>query len=226
MTLSRTRWLTAAVVAAGGAAACSRAPRESLRASPQPATAPGVLPAVARARGDSTRNPYTEADIRFMSGMIGHHAQAIVMAGWAPGHGAGASVRLLARRIINAQQDEIVTMQQWLRDLLQPVPEAHATGMTMHGAEPGMLMPGMLTEVHMHRLDEARGAEFDRLFLVFMIQHHRGAVSMVRDLLGTYGAAQDQTVFKLASDVNVDQTTEIARIERMLAALTLEGRSP
>ena len=157
-----------------------------------------------------------------MSAMIGHHAQAIVMARWAPTHNAGASVRTLAERIINAQQDEIATMQQWLRDRQQPVPAARAKGMTMmmNGVEHEMLMPGMLTEPQLKQLDQARGKEFDRLFLTFMIQHHRGAVSMVKDLFGSYGAAQDEIVFKFASDVNVDQTTEIARMEKMLAAFT------
>jgi uncharacterized protein (DUF305 family) len=89
----------------------------------------------------------------------------------------------------------------------------------MGGMEHEMLMPGMLTDDQMKQLDAARGPAFDRLFLTFMIQHHRGAVSMVKELLGTYGAAQDATVFKFATDVNVDQSTEIARMERMLAAL-------
>jgi uncharacterized protein (DUF305 family) len=157
--------------------------------------------------------------------MIGHHAQAIVMAGWAPTHGAGPSVRILCERIINSQQDEIATMQRWLRARGQPVPEARATGMkmTMNGTEHDMLMPGMLTQAQVDTLDQASGPEFDHLFLTFMIQHHRGAVSMVKDLFDTYGAAQDETVFKFASDVNVDQTTEIARMERMLAALAIEG---
>lgn len=156
--------------------------------------------------------------------MIGHHAQAIVLSGWAPTHGASHSVRTLAERIINAQQDEIITMQRWLRDRRQPVPDGKTMGMkmVMDGVEHVMLMPGMLTEAQMNQLDAARGPEFDRLFLIFMIQHHRGAVSMVKDLFDTYGAGQDETVFKFASDVNVDQTTEIARMARMLAALTLE----
>jgi uncharacterized protein (DUF305 family) len=152
--------------------------------------------------------------------MIGHHAQAIVMSGWAPTHGASSSVRILAERIINAQQDEIATMQRWLGDRQKPVPQVTDTGMgmTMAGGEQ-MLMPGMLTPDQMKQLDQAKGSEFDRRFLRFMIQHHRGAVSMVKDLFGTYGAGQDETVFKFASDVNVDQTTEIARMEKMLAVL-------
>ena len=178
---------------------------------------------IAKARVDSTRLPYTDADVEFMSHMIGHHAQAIAMSRWAPTHGASAAVLRLADRIINAQQDEIATMQRWLSDRLKPVPEANPNGMkmTMNGMTHMMLMPGMLTEEQMKQLDAARGPEFDRLFLTFMIQHHRGAVSMVKDLFGTYGAGQDETVFKFASDVNVDQTTEIARMEKMLAAITL-----
>jgi uncharacterized protein (DUF305 family) len=163
-----------------------------------------------------------------MSGMISHHAQAIAMAKWAPTHDASPSIRTLAGRVINAQQDEIVTMQRWLRDRRQPIPEASPMGMkmTMNGMEHVMLMPGMLTEAQMKQLDQAKGPEFDRLFLTFMIQHHNGAVSMVKELFGTYGAAQDETVFKFASDVNVDQTTEIARMQRMLVQLEIEKRTP
>jgi len=156
-----------------------------------------------------------------MSAMIGHHAQAIVMSRWAPSHGASSSVRILAERIINAQQDEIATMQRWLGDRQQPVPEAiPGMRMMMNGQEHVMLMPGMLTDAQMKELDSARGPVFDRLFLTYMIQHHRGAVSMVKDLFGSYGAAQDEVVFKFASDVNVDQSTEIARMQKMLTALT------
>ncbi len=200
--MNRAKIGVAALTTACTLAACGGGTRPSVQASP-------------------VRYPYTAADVYFMSGMISHHAQAIVMAGWAPTHGASPSVRTLCERIINAQTDEILTMQTWLRDRQQPVPEARATGMKMmmNGMEHEMLMPGMLTEEQMRQLDQARGTEFDRLFLLFMIQHHRGAVSMVKDLFGSYGAGQDETVFKFASDVNVDQTTEIARMEKMLAAL-------
>ncbi|HUE85958.1 MAG TPA: DUF305 domain-containing protein [Vicinamibacterales bacterium] len=190
--------------------------------------------AIARARADSIRHPYTEADVRFMSSMIGHHAQALEIAAWAPTHGASRSVQTLAARITSAQKDEIATMQQWLRDRQQPVPEARQAGMMTHPstgaahshAEHEMLMPGMLTEAQLTQLDGARGAEFDRLFLTFMIQHHRGAVSMVTQLFSSYGAGQDETVFKFASDVNVDQITEIERMERMLIDLMFESPSP
>jgi len=182
----------------------------------------------ARARADSARIPYVEADVSFMQGMISHHAQAIVMAKWAPTHGAMPAVLTLCNRIINAQTDEIAVMQTWLRDRHQMVPEAKPLPMKMkmNGMEMEMLMPGMLSDEQMKQLDAARGTEFDRLFLRFMIQHHSGAVSMVKDLFATDGAGQDQTVFKFASDVNVDQTTEIARMQKMLADIVLGIRSP
>jgi uncharacterized protein (DUF305 family) len=133
-------------------------------------------------------------------------------------------VRTLCERIINAQQDEILTMQTWLRDRNQSVPEAIGgpMKMMMNGKEQEMLMPGMLSAEQMHQLELAKGPDFDKLFLTDMIQHHRGAVSMVKDLFGTYGAGQDEIIFKFASDVNVDQTTEIARMERMLNSFALQ----
>jgi len=163
-----------------------------------------------------------------MTGMIGHHAQALVMAGWAQSHGAGPSVQTLAARIINGQQDEIATMQRWLKDRGQPVPDpTKPMQVSMHhtGGQ-GMLMPGMLTEAQMKELDQARGADFDRLFLTYMIQHHKGAVTMVNQLFGTEGAAREETTFKLANDVSVDQTTEIARMQRMLEGLQSSHGSP
>jgi uncharacterized protein (DUF305 family) len=146
------------------------------------------------------------------------------MSAWAPTHGASPSLRIMAERIINAQQDEIATMQTWLRDRRQGVPEAKPgpMKMKMNGMEHEMLMPGMLTDAQMHELDGAKGPEFDRLFLTYMIQHHRGAVSMVQQLFDTGGAAQDEVTFKLANDVSADQSSEIARMEKMLAALTPE----
>ena len=180
--------------------------------------------AAGSASGDTTTYRFTAADVHFMSAMIGHHAQAIVMAQMAPTHGASASLQTLAGRVINAQRDEIALMQQWLRERKQPVPEARPSGtkMTHGGVEHEMLMPGMLSEAQLKQLDQARGAEFDRLFLSFMIQHHQGAVTMVKELFSSQGAALDNTVFKIASDINVDQTTEIARMQKMLVALMTE----
>lgn len=224
MTGRRARGIIVAFLGATAIVGCSSATGGGAKMSVLPASVPRSSPAaIAQARADSVRHPYTEADVRFMSGMIGHHAQALVMAHWAPTHGASPGVRRLAERIINGQQDEIGTMQRWLADRQKPVPEANPAGMkhTMNGVEHVMLMPGMLTDAQMKELDQARGAEFDRRFLFFMIQHHRGAVSMVKELFDSYGAGQDETVFKFASDVNVDQSTEIARMEKMLVSLTL-----
>jgi uncharacterized protein (DUF305 family) len=222
---ARRMWMcVASVLAAAGCASSRAAANPNVAAAPSASeVADGEAAAIARARADSARYPYVQADIDFMSHMIAHHAQAIEMASMAPSHGAGASVQRLASRIINAQRDEIRTMQTWLRVRNQPVPEAKPgpMTMTMGGMTHEMLMPGMLTQEQMRALDAARGKEFDRLFLTGMIQHHRGAVEMVTTLFNTYGAAQDQLVFKLASDVQDDHRTEIAPMERMLAALTL-----
>lgn len=229
MTVRRARGDIAALICVIAIAGCSGATRGATQTPHQSERgATPDLSAIARARADSVRLPYTEADVHFMSAMIGHHAQALVMANWAPTHGASASLRTLAERIINSQHDEIATMQRWLRDRLKPVPEVRATGMKMmmNGVEHEMLMPGMLTDTQMKQLDQARGPEFDRLFLTFMIQHHRGAVTMVKELFDSYGAGQDETVFKFASDVNVDQSTEIERMQKMLVALTLGVESP
>jgi uncharacterized protein (DUF305 family) len=214
------------LLAIAAAAACATGTSTSTGgtpSAPSPASASQVaVSGPAKAKADSIRYPYTDADVHFMSSMIGHHAQAIDMSRLAPTRDASPAVRRLAERIINAQQDEIATMQQWLADRGKPVPEARAgpMKMKMDGMEHEMLMPGMLTDAQMKQLGQASGRQFDRLFLAFMIQHHRGAVSMVRALFDSYGAAQDETVFKFASDVNVDQATEIARMEGMLTALT------
>jgi uncharacterized protein (DUF305 family) len=205
-----------------------RGSQPEVRPAPEASAVHPDSAAIARAQADSARLPYTEADVHFMSAMISHHAQAIHMAEMAPTHAASAEVQRLAERIINAQQDEIATMQRWLRERRQPVPEPSILGhrMTMNGQEHVMLMPGMLTAEQLKALDQARGADFDWLFITSMIQHHRGAVEMVKQLFGTYGAGQDETVFKFASDVNVDQTTEINRMIKLLASLPGQGRSP
>jgi uncharacterized protein (DUF305 family) len=167
------------------------------------------------------RYPYSDADVDFMSGMIPHHAQAVIMAGWAPSHGARKDVAILCERIVVGQRDEIVLMQTWLSDRGLPVPDATSTRhqMKMNGMEHEMLMPGMLTDEEMAALDRARGPEFDRLFLLGMIRHHQGAVGMVDVLLKAYGAAQDETIFKFANDVQADQSIEIDRMEKMLEAV-------
>jgi uncharacterized protein (DUF305 family) len=190
------------VLAAALAGGCASAPSSRLHATPPGL---GLL-------------PYSDADVEFMSGMIPHHAQAVIMAGWAPSHGARADVAVLCERIVVGQRDEIATMQTWLSDRGLPVPDATSTRhkMMMNGAVHEMLMPGMLTDEEMAELDRARGPEFDRLFLLGMIKHHQGAIDMVDVLFKSYGAAQDEVVFKFASDVYADQSTEISRMNEML----------
>jgi uncharacterized protein (DUF305 family) len=182
--------------------ACAGAPSRGLHATP-----PGL-----------GHLPYTDADVDFMAGMIPHHAQAVIMAGWAPSHGARTDIAILCERIVVAQRDEIAMMQTWLQDRGQLVPDAASTRhrMKMNGVEHEMLMPGMLTDEEMAALDRARGPEFDRLFLIGMIKHHQGAIDMVDVLFKAYGAAQDETVFRFASDVYADQSIEIDRMNKML----------
>jgi len=165
------------------------------------------------------RLPYSDADVEFMTGMIPHHAQAVIMAGWAPTHGARKDVAILCERILVGQRDEILLMQNWLRDRGQPVPDASSTRMKMkmNGMEHDMLMPGMLTDEEMAALDRARGPEFDRLFLEGMIRHHQGALDMVDVLFDSFGGGQDEKMYKFASDVYADQQIEINRMKEMLA---------
>ena len=145
-------------------------------------------PAVQAKAGNSgpSRN---EADVHFMSGMIPHHAQAVLIAAWAGSHGARDDVRILCERIVVGQRDEIGLMQFWLREHGAPVPDAKSTHMKMKmdGMEHDMLMPGMLNDEQLAQLDKARSADFDRLFLNAMIGHHEGAIIMVDELFGTAG---------------------------------------
>jgi uncharacterized protein (DUF305 family) len=176
-------------------------------------------------RPDLVRQPYSQADIDFMSGMIPHHAQAVLIAGWAPTHGARPDLRILCERILVGQRDEISTMRTWLRDRGEAVPDANATHhrMRMNGVEHDMLMPGMLSPEELARLDAARGPEWDRLFLEAMIRHHQGALKMVDDLFNSHGAMQDEDVFKFVSDLYADQTTEIEFMKKMLTAAGKAG---
>jgi uncharacterized protein (DUF305 family) len=217
------RRIAAGMVLCLAAAGCGSAIRTRTHAS---TGNQAIRTAAEMVRADNGTPPYGEADVRFMTGMIRHHAQAVLIAGWAPTHGASSAVRTLCERIVVAQQDEIAFMQSWLRQRDQPVPDADAAHDMMPGMEHVTLMPGMLTAEQLTELDRARGAAFDRLFLTYMIQHHEGAITMVEQLFGAYGAAQDDDIFKLAADVNVDQITEIDRMRTMLAALSPGERSP
>lgn len=186
------------------------------------ATGAVTLTPAEQAHADGGVSAYTPADVAFMQGMIAHHAQALVMAALAPTNGAGRAVRVLAERIDVSQQDEIVFMQRWLRERDETVPQVAETGaghsMPMGGAsDHSMHMPGMLSAEQLAQLTAARGAEFDRLFLTFMIQHHEGAIVMVRELFASPGAGQDVNIFAFASDVEADQTSEIGRMRALLS---------
>ena len=173
---------------------------------------------------------YTQAEVDFMTGMIGHHAQALIMSELAPENALSNSIRILAARIINAQNDEIATMQRWLKNRGEPVPEVHIDGLNLMIHIPGQdhdmsgdhdhaMMPGMLTQDELEELAAAQGLDFDRLYLTYMIKHHEGATSMVDDMFAQDGAGNDEDAFRLATDINVDQETEIARMQLMLDAM-------
>jgi uncharacterized protein (DUF305 family) len=151
---------------------------------------------------------YTEDDVRFMQGMIAHHAQAIYMSRMAVAHGATPRVLKFANKIDQSQQAEIRLMQEWLRANDQIAPDTSAW---RH-----MTMPGMLTAQQLVELDSSKGPAFDRHFLALMIQHHQGALKMVKDLLTNPRAAQDVDVSVFANDVQTVQTAEIGLMERML----------
>ena len=185
-----------------------------------------LTPAQLAAR-DGGIPPYTKADVAFMQGMISHHAQAVTMSSFADPNRASSEVRVLAGRITVAQTDEIAFMKTWLGKRKQSVPagdmeamaHAHHHGMdmsSMGGGDMSSMMPGMLTAAQMDTLKSATGSAFDWYFLTFMIQHHRGAISMVDELMSAKGAANDDDVFKFVSDVVADQSTEIDRMELIL----------
>ncbi len=143
------------------------------------------------------------------------------MAGWAPSHGASPAVQALAERITVSQTDEIKFMQDWLRDRHQAIPQSDPRGYAVPGMDQPMLMPGMLTPAQIARLDSARGATFDHVFLTDMIMHYAGAIDMVHQLNAT-GEEQDDALSMYATNVEADQSAEIARMQRMNAALPLD----
>ncbi len=200
-------WLAATLLTgcAAGSAGTPGAPRVLSQAELRKAPPP-------------TAKKASTADVAFFQGMIPHHAQAVKMAGWAASHGARNDVRILCERIVVGQRDEIALMQYWLRSHGETVPSDTAMRhrMKMNGMEMDMLMPGMLSDEQMVALDQARGSDFDRLFLIGMIGHHQGAVNMVNELLASHDPANDDLVYKMASDVYADQTTEIERMTKML----------
>jgi uncharacterized protein (DUF305 family) len=166
------------------------------------------------------RPRYTKADVQFMQQMIGHHAQALTMTSLVPDRTSLESIRLLAQRIEVSQRDEIALMRHWLESRRETAPSPNASHQHRDAGGHAALMPGMLTGEELAQLSAAKGAEFDRLFLQFMIRHHAGALTMVATLFATPGAGQEAEAFRFASDVDSDQRAEIARMRAMLVAMT------
>ena len=163
---------------------------------------------------DTTAIRHTPSDVRFMQGMIGHHAQALEMTALLRSRTVSEDMRKLGMRIEVSQADEIKMMQDWLQRRGERLPDPHA-----HHAPGAHLMPGMLTPEEMSRLGDAKGSVFDRLFLELMIKHHEGALVMVQDLFSQPRAGQEPEIFTFASDVDADQRMEIQRMASMLKEL-------
>ncbi len=159
-------------------------------------------------------------DVEFMQGMIMHHGQAVEMTALIEARTQNKELRLLGARISGSQSDEMNFMKRWLEARKQPVsmPMKAMEGMDMSDMDMSshMLMPGMLTKKQMNALKKAEGAEFDRLFLSGMIQHHDGALTMVKELFDTTGAGQDAELFNFATDVDSGQRAEIKIMQKML----------
>jgi len=162
---------------------------------------------------DLSKVQFTAADTTFMQGMIGHHAQAVEMVALIPTRTQNQYMKMLGQRIDISQADEMNMMRKWLEARGQAIPGPHAHH------EPGGMMPGMLTDAEMTALAAATSVEFDRLFLIGMIKHHMGAITMVDELFKTPGAGQDGEIFAFASDVDSDQRMEIDRMGALLKEL-------
>ncbi len=179
----------------------------------------------------ATLPPRSPADVRFMQGMIMHHAQAVEMTALIESHTANSNLRSLGARISHSQSDEIKFMKRWLEARGEPIspmmPEMPGMDMSSHSmdiASHSMLMPGMLTAKQMEALKKAKGEEFDRLFLTGMVQHHGGALIMVKDLFDAAGAGQDAELFNFATDVDSGQRAEIRIMQTMLGEKPLEEK--
>src|ERR1700677_4582880 len=170
---------------------------------------------------------WSQADVEFMQGMIMHHEQAVEMTALIASHTENKDVRSLGERISSSQSDEIKFMQRWLAargEAVSMAMPAGMAGMNMSSPKAMALMPGMLTAEQMEALRKAKGAEFDQLFLTGMIQHHNGALIMVKDLFDTAGAGQDADLFDFATDADNTQRAEIRIMQGMLEKKPLEEK--
>jgi uncharacterized protein (DUF305 family) len=179
--------------------------------------APGMPTKTLPANTRGTVPPQSPKDVEFMQGMIMHHSQAVEMTALIPSHTENTELRSLGARISSSQSDEMKFMQRWLTARGEPISMAMPGMPEMDMAGNAMtMMPGMLTTAQMSALRDAKGAEFDRLFLTGMIQHHNGALIMVKDLFGTKGAGQDADLFNFATDADNTQRAEIRIMQSML----------
>ncbi len=205
--------IAALVLLALAATACRSASGSAGTTIIQPG-APGQANKVIsrEAATDLSKVQATPADVTFMQGMIGHHAQALDMTALIAERTSRDEMKRLGQRISVSQADEINMMRSWLTKRGQELPSEHAHHM------PGGMMPGMLSDAQMAELAAAKGEAFDRLFLKYMIQHHEGALSMVDDLFKMPGAGQDGDINAFAADVDSDQRMEIDRMRAMLGS--------
>jgi len=211
----RVRAVLACFVTASITAACGG----SQAVSGPPIVQPGAPGEASRVVGaeqarDLSKVQFTPADVKFMQGMIHHHAQAVDMTKLLATRTSSDDMKMLALRIELSQNDEMKMMRRWLEVRGQEVPGEHA-----HHMPGAPMMPGMLSADEMAKLGASKGTEFDRLFLEGMIKHHAGAITMVRELFATAGAGQDSEIYAFASDVDADQRMEIDRMAGMLAAI-------
>ena len=238
MKTSPPRRIVAGLLAlASSAAACRTAPTPAPSVAAHPAATVATAADTARAAtpAEHVRHGYTEADVRFMQGMIHHHAQALAMVALVPTRTTREDMRQLARRIDVSQRDEIALMRHWLEDHHEDAPSldapsadapmahhdstGHQMAMPMPMPATMPMMPGMLSPEQLAQLGATSGAAFDRLFLEDMIHHHEGALKMVAELFATPGAGQDPEIFRFAADVDADQRAEIARMRALLSAM-------
>ncbi|MBE3010118.1 DUF305 domain-containing protein [Microbispora sp. NEAU-D428] len=210
------RQLLALVLAAAAISACTAETPEQATVNVVQPGAPGqgskVLPAGEVPSSDGRK--YTDADVRFMQGMIRHHSQALRMTALVAGRSESKDLPRFAKRIEISQQDEIDQMVRWLRARLQQVPSVGSGAGHDHGG--GELMPGMLSEEQFAELEQAKGAPFDRLFYQYMIQHHLGALTMVERLFGD-GGGEESEINQFVTHVDADQRIEIDRMRTLLA---------
>ena len=207
------------LVTLGVTASCAGTPSVPVRTTGTQIIQPGAPGEMAQAFDTAELEAigglsHSEADVRFMRGMIPHHGQALDMTALVPTRATTNGFRSMALRMQISQRDEIRLMERWLTEREEETPPTNAHRMMMAGDM--VLMPGMLNAGQMEQLASATGQEFERLFLEFMIMHHEGALTMVQTLFNSSGAGQESLIFKFATDVDADQTIEIMRMRRML----------